>query len=116
MSIVLTTLSSHVGTGAEDAMADLKKAATTCATGLTVFNGVDDTSKYSKIVPVAYNAGDEALAYTTKVVKQEASENADIHLVVVRKGSTIATFTTSLLGGKAKPSKAIVDAQLKKLG
>ncbi|MEU9608000.1 hypothetical protein [Streptomyces sp. NPDC048057] len=112
-TMTFTTLSSYDGTGAADAMAALKKAATTCADGFTVTVGGDKT-KMAKVTPAAYSGGDEALAYT--LMMDVDGELTDTHLVTVRKGATIANFYTMLIGEKATPSTAIPDAQLKKLG
>ncbi|MEU5978739.1 hypothetical protein [Streptomyces sp. NPDC047315] len=112
-TMTFTTLSSYDGTGAADAMAALKKAATTCADGFTVTVEGDKT-KMAKVTPAAYSGGDEALAYT--LTMDVDGELADTHLVTVRKGATIANFYTMPIGEKATRSTAIPDAQVKKLG
>ncbi|MFH8616790.1 hypothetical protein ACH4E8_17145 [Streptomyces sp. NPDC017979] len=113
ISMTFTTLSTYDGTGAADAMAALKKAGTDCAAGFGVTVEGDKT-KITKVAPAAYGGGDEAIAHT--LTMDIDGEPTETQLVTVRKGGTIANFFTMLLGEKAAPSKAIPDAQVKKLG
>ncbi|MEU6866428.1 hypothetical protein ABZ924_24745 [Streptomyces sp. NPDC046876] len=108
------TIASYEGKGAEEAFAALKTAGTACAGGYGVTGG-GETAKISKVgagAPVT--AGDAALAYT---VEAEADGTTiSTQLVVVRKGNTLATFSAMSLAGTAEQPKAVVDAQVKKLG
>ncbi|MFI6145382.1 hypothetical protein [Streptomyces sp. NPDC051109] len=108
------TLSSYEGKAADEAFAALKAAGTACAGGYSVTQG-GESGKVSKVgdgTPVT--AGDGALAYT--VEGDADGEKFTTQLVVVRKGNTLATFSTISLTGKAEQPKAVVDAQVKKLG
>ncbi|MET9962510.1 hypothetical protein ABZ128_26175 [Streptomyces sp. NPDC006326] len=108
------TLASYEGKGAEEAFAALKTAGTACAGGYTV-NQQGESGKVGKVgagTPVT--AGDAALAYT--VEGDADGEKFTTQLVVVRKGNTLATFSALSLKGAAEQPKAIVDAQVKKLG
>lgn len=108
------TLSSYEGKGAEEALATLKTAGTACAGGYTGSQS-GDSLKITKVAPGAsVTAGDEALAYT--VVGDADGEKLSMELVIVRKGNTLATFSALSLAGTAEQPKAVVDAQVKKLG
>ncbi|MEU9252847.1 hypothetical protein AB0D66_13485 [Streptomyces sp. NPDC048270] len=108
------TLSSYDGKGAEEAFGLLKAAGTACAGGYT---GTQDgeSLKIQKVAPGAsVTAGDEALAYT--VVGDADGEKLTMELVVVRKGNALTTFSAISMTGTAEQPKAVVDAQVKKLG
>ncbi|MEU2390811.1 hypothetical protein [Streptomyces sp. NPDC007369] len=108
------TVASYDGKGAEDAFAALKTAGTACAGGYSTTSG-GDTGKISKVAAGApVTAGDAALAYT--VEGDADGSKVSTQLVVVRKGNTLATFSAVSLKGAAEQPKAIVDAQVKKLG
>ncbi|AXE22559.1 hypothetical protein C0216_03100 [Streptomyces globosus] len=113
-SATAVTVASYDGKGADDAFAALKAAGTACAGGYTA-TSAGDTGKISKVsagTPVT--AGDAALAYT--VESDADGEKISTQLVVVRKGNTLATFSAVSLKGTAEQPKAVVDAQVKKLG
>ncbi|MFG2984227.1 hypothetical protein ACGFYQ_23730 [Streptomyces sp. NPDC048258] len=108
------TLASYEGKGAEEAFAAVKTAGTACAGGYTGGQG-GDSLKITKVAPgAAVTAGDEALAYT--VTGDADGDVMSMELVVVRKGNTLATFSALSLAGTAEQPKAVVDAQVKKLG
>ncbi|WP_328927172.1 hypothetical protein OG429_23130 [Streptomyces sp. NBC_00190] len=108
------TLSSYEGKGAEEAFGIIKKAGTACTGGYTG-SQAGDSLKITKLAPgAAVTAGDEALSYT--VVGDADGEKLSMELVVVRKGNTLATFSALSLTGTAEQPKAVVDAQVKKLG
>ncbi len=108
------TLASYEGKGAEEAFTTLKGAGTACAGGYTG-SQAGDSLKITKVVPGAsVTAGDEALAYT--VVGDADGTQLSMELVIVRKGNTLATFSALSLAGKAEQPKAVIDAQVKKLG
>ena len=112
-TVTVDTLGSYAGKGAADAVAALKKAGADCAGGFTLNAGGDKT-KVTKIEAAQYTAGDEAVAFTINV---DLEGTAGVgHLVSVRKGSTVATFYAQSLMGKAEQPKAVIDAQMKKLG
>ncbi|MGP3687955.1 hypothetical protein ACTVZO_25245 [Streptomyces sp. IBSNAI002] len=108
------TLASYDAKGAEEAVATLKGAGTACAGGYSGSQGGEGI-KVEKVAPgAAVTAGDEALAYT--VVGEADGEKFTMELVAVRKGNTVATFSAWSLAGAAEQPKAVVDAQVKKLG
>ncbi|MEV7524654.1 hypothetical protein [Streptomyces sp. NPDC091371] len=108
------TLASYDGKGAEEAFAAVKTASQKCAGGYSANLG-SDTGKISKVTPgAAVTGGDEALALT---VEGEADgDKLTTQLVFVRKGNTVATFSALSLSGTAEQPKAVIDAQVKKLG
>ncbi|MGW6705291.1 hypothetical protein ACWGDE_10415 [Streptomyces sp. NPDC054956] len=113
-TVTAVTLSSYDGKGAEEAFAALKKAGTSCAGGYGVTTGAD-SGKFTKVSPgAAVTAGDEALAYTIEM--EDEGEKATTELVVVRKGNSLVTFFALSLAGTAEQPKAVVAAQVKKLG
>ncbi|MEU1310940.1 hypothetical protein ABZ419_18890 [Streptomyces cinnamoneus] len=112
-TVTADTLGSHDGQGATEAVAGLKKAGTDCAGGFTLTAGGEKT-KITKVESASYTAGDEAVAFTLTVDLEGQAGTA--HMVAVRKGSTVATFYSQSLAGKAEQPKAVIDAQMKKLG
>ncbi|MHC6626724.1 hypothetical protein ACYTFC_11545 [Streptomyces globosus] len=108
------TLSSYDGKGAEEAFAALKSAGTACAAGYGVTQD-GESAKVTKVAPgTPVTAGDEALAYTVEA--DSDGVKVSTQLVVVRKANTVATFSALSLSGTAEQPKAVVDAQVKKLG
>ncbi|MFK0254171.1 hypothetical protein [Streptomyces sp. NPDC090445] len=111
-TVTAVTVASYDGKGAEDAFTALKTAGTACAGGYSATSG-GSTGKIGKVAAGApVTAGDAALSYT--VEGDMDGEKMATQLVVVRKGNTLATF--SAVGLKAEQPKALVDAQVKKLG
>ncbi|MFI1649485.1 hypothetical protein ACH4XT_21440 [Streptomyces avidinii] len=107
-------LASYEGKGAAEAFAAVKTAGTACTGGYTG-SQAGDSLKITKVAPgAAVTAGDEAVAYT--VTGDADGETMTMELVVVRKGNTLATFSALSLTGVAEQPKAVVDAQVKKLG
>ncbi|WP_405439089.1 hypothetical protein OG373_16735 [Streptomyces avidinii] len=107
-------LASYEGKGAAEAFASVRTAGTACAGGYTG-SQAGDSLKITKVAPgAAVTAGDEAVAYT--VTGDADGETMTMELVVVRKGNTLATFSALSLTGVAEQPKAVVDAQVKKLG
>ncbi|MGK5733476.1 hypothetical protein [Streptomyces sp. URMC 124] len=98
---------------AGEVLATLKKSGADCAGGFNLVAGEDKT-KYTKVVPADFTAGDEAVAFTLGMDAEGTP--ATTHLVVVRKGATVATFYAFSLAGQGEQPKAVVEAQVKKLG
>ncbi|WP_314248168.1 hypothetical protein [Streptomyces sp. DSM 40907] len=108
------TLASYDGKGAEEAFASVKTAGEKCTGGYSATVG-PDTGKVTKVSPgAAVTAGDQALALT--IDGDADGEKMTTQLVVVRKGDIVATFSAVSLTGTADSPKALVDAQVKKLG
>ncbi|MFE7775984.1 hypothetical protein ACFU5O_19155 [Streptomyces sp. NPDC057445] len=112
-TVTADTLGSYDGQGAQDAFAAFKKAGEDCAGGFTLVTGTEKT-KFTKIETAAFTGGDEAVAFTLTMDLE--GDAGTTQLVAVRKGGTLATFHALSLAGKAEQPKAVVDAQLKKLG
>ncbi|GAA0445963.1 hypothetical protein ACFQ2B_15885 [Streptomyces stramineus] len=112
-TVTVDTLGSYDGKGGVDAVAALKKAGADCAGGFTMDAGGTKT-KVTKVETGSYTAGDEALAFTLTVDMEGTPGTGQ--LVAVRKGSTVATFYSQSLTGKAEQPKAVIEAQVKKLG
>ncbi|MFE4370908.1 hypothetical protein ACFRMN_22210 [Streptomyces sp. NPDC056835] len=112
-TVTSDTLGSYGGTGAPDAFAELRAAGEACADGFTMITGKDKT-KITKVEPGSYTGGDEAVAFVLTVDLEGESGKAD--LVAVRKGGTLASFYSQSLGGTTEQPKAVIDAQLAKLG
>ncbi|WP_330332047.1 hypothetical protein OHS33_21680 [Streptomyces sp. NBC_00536] len=114
VTVTMVSLSSYDGKGAADAFAAVKAAGTACVAG---YPGAkeSDTGKVTKVTEgTPVSAGDEAVAFA--VERDADGDKLATQLVVVRKGNTLASFySLSPLTAAAQP-KAIVDAQVKKLG
>ncbi|MFI5620664.1 hypothetical protein [Streptomyces sp. NPDC051567] len=111
------TLASYEGKGAQEAFATYKTAGAACAGGYTAGTAgqADASLKITKVGPgAAVTAGDEALSYTLTADVEGAPMNME--LAFVRKGNTLAIFSAHSLGGTAKQPKAVIEAQVKKLG
>ncbi|MFB6839233.1 hypothetical protein [Streptomyces sp. NPDC056361] len=112
--VTSVTLGSYEGQGAQEAFASYKTAGTDCAGGFTLIGGGEKT-KITKVAPETVSAGDEALAWT--ITTDMDGEPFVTKLVVLRKGNTLASFSTLSLGGTVKAlPQAVIDAQATKLG
>ncbi|MFE5594561.1 hypothetical protein [Streptomyces sp. NPDC056549] len=112
--VTSVTLGSYDGQGAQEVFASLKTAGTDCAGGFTLLGGGEKT-KITKVAPETVSAGEESLAWT--VTTDVDGDPFVTKLVVFRKGSTLASFSTLSLGGTVKAlPKAVIDAQAAKLG
>ncbi|MFF8259898.1 hypothetical protein [Streptomyces virginiae] len=108
------TLASYEAKGAEEAFAAVKTASTKCSGGYAATQD-GETTKITKVTPgAAVTGGDETLPLTVEV--DADGEKLTTQLVLVRKGNTVATFSSLSLAGTAEQPKALVDAQVKKLG
>ncbi|MFI9120396.1 hypothetical protein ACIGW0_13505 [Streptomyces bikiniensis] len=108
-------LGSYDGQGAQEALASVKKAGADCAGGFTVSHK-SEKNKVLKVVPESFTAGEEAASFT--ITSDLEGETLISKLVVLRQGNTLASFSTVSFGPggvKAFP-KAVIDAQVKKLG
>ncbi|MDJ0383441.1 hypothetical protein [Streptomyces sp. G-G2] len=113
-TITMVGLNSYDGKGAQEAFAAVKAAGAECAAGYPGAKEAD-TGKVTKVAPgAAVTAGDEAVAYA--VERELDADKVATQLVVVRKGNTLASFYALSLTGDAAQPKALVDAQVKKLG
>ncbi|WP_405979175.1 hypothetical protein [Streptomyces sp. NBC_00158] len=110
-------LDSYGAKGAEEAFAGLKAAAAACSGGYASIDGAR-TTKVEKVAPAApVTAGDESLAFQLVVALPAGGAKGSMQFIVVRKGATLVTFEgLSVTGEAAQPPKAVVEAQVKKLG
>ncbi|MEU6755834.1 hypothetical protein [Streptomyces sp. NPDC046685] len=108
-------LNSYDGKGAEEAFTALKTAVTACAGGYTV-TAEGEKTKIEKVTPGAPAAGgDESLTFAL-VLDLKDGDKATWQYAVVRKGGTLATFSSMNLTGDAEQPKPVIEAQVKKLG
>ncbi|MER6448453.1 hypothetical protein DEJ51_20055 [Streptomyces venezuelae] len=108
------TLASYEGKGAEEAFAAVKTASEKCSGGYSATQD-GETTKITKVAPgAAVTGGDAALPLTVEL--DADGQKLTTQLVFVRKGNTVATFSSLSLAGTAEQPKALVDAQVKKLG
>ncbi|MBT2479215.1 hypothetical protein [Streptomyces sp. ISL-94] len=108
-------LNSYDGKGAEEAFTALKTAVTACAGGYTV-TAEGETTKIEKVTPGAPVAGgDESLTFAV-VMDLKDGDKATWQYAAVRKGGTLATFSSMNLTGDAEQPKPVIEAQVKKLG
>ncbi|MTE21443.1 hypothetical protein F0L17_20475 [Streptomyces sp. TRM43335] len=118
VTATVVSLSSYEDGGARKAVADLRAAAEACSGGFT--GGVKgEEQKVIGVEEGKVTGGDEAFAWT--VTAEAEGEPAPFKLAVVRKGGTLATFSSfNMLGvGKGEDYEQpteVIDAQAKKLG
>lgn len=110
-------LTSYDGKGAEELIASVKAAGTACAGGFTA-TVAGDATKYESVqggtgAPVS--SGDDSVSLEL-TVDLEDGDKAIGHLTVLRKGSTVATFSSVSLLGKTESPVTLVAAQSAKLG
>ncbi|MFE2326355.1 hypothetical protein ACFXD5_20920 [Streptomyces sp. NPDC059385] len=108
------SLHSYEDNGAKDVLDILKGAAKACAGGYTGGQGGDSLKITKVTLGTEVTAGDDAVPLT--LLGDVDGESMRMELVVVRKGSTVATFSAVSLAGDAEQPKAVIDAQVKKLG
>ncbi|MFC9820921.1 hypothetical protein ACFV0H_24135 [Streptomyces erythrochromogenes] len=108
-------LNSYDGKGAEEAFTALKTAATACAGGYTITAEGEQTKIEKVTVGSPIGGGDEAISFAT-VMDLKDGDKATWQYAVVRKGATLATFSSMNLTGDAEQPKPVIEAQAKKLG
>ncbi|MEW2632146.1 hypothetical protein AB0903_10900 [Streptomyces sp. NPDC048389] len=113
---VSTSLSSYRETDAEALIGGLEAAIAACGGGFgATLDGRGATYREVKAVSFSARGGDEAVSWTT-VAADEAAV-APVHVVVVRKGATVARFTAFDLAGRKPPRvpEEVVGEQLAKV-
>ncbi|MFI1763836.1 hypothetical protein ACH41H_17535 [Streptomyces sp. NPDC020800] len=119
-SKTVETLASYDDGGAEQAMKDLRAAATKCAGGFSFTVDGEKTKVLKVTTGTAPEGADEAVALTWFVDAEEGVK-APVKGAVVRKGATLAYFPVLNISAAATgkdfdfPTE-IVDAQIAKLG
>ncbi|MGW7565467.1 hypothetical protein ACWGJV_04220 [Streptomyces tendae] len=117
---ILLNVASYADGGAEEAMAGLKAAVEKCANGFDATAG-GDKMRVTKVSGAdAPKGGDEGLTVNIGVATGGDSSGL-MKLVVVRKGSTLATFSavnlsSMMTGAEFEVPAEVVDAQVAKLG
>ncbi|MFD8191460.1 hypothetical protein [Streptomyces wuyuanensis] len=118
VTATMVSLSSYDGKGAEEAVAGLRTAAGACAGGFGMTMGTDK-SKVVKVEEIKASGGQEAAAWA--LVSEQDGQKMPHKVVLVRQGSTIASFSSINLGSIASgkdfpPPTAVIDTQAAKLG
>ncbi|MFG3096152.1 hypothetical protein [Streptomyces sp. NPDC048202] len=116
----LIGLGSYDGGAAEDALKGLTTAAQKCAGGFTATIDGEKTKFLKVATAAAPQGGDEGVAVNLTMAADEGVQ-APVKIVVVRKGATVATFTTinmaAMSAGKDYQVPAdVIAAQVAKLG
>ncbi|MFC3578285.1 hypothetical protein ACFOZ0_34520 [Streptomyces yaanensis] len=116
---VRATLAAYADGGAEKAMAELGKAADSCAGGFAFTTQGEKVKELKVAETKAPEGADEALALTLTIYAE--GTKAPLKVVVARKGSTIAYFPAVNLAsvGSGKDfdyPTDVIQAQLTKLG
>ncbi|MFA3873800.1 hypothetical protein ABS735_08945 [Streptomyces sp. MMCC 100] len=117
---IMLNVASYADGGAEQAMAGLKTAVEKCAGGFDATVG-SDKMRVTEVSGVGrLKAGDEGLTVNIGVATG-ADSSGLMKLVVVRKGSTLATFSavnlsSMMTGAEFEVPAEVVDAQVAKLG
>ncbi|MGW0456812.1 hypothetical protein [Streptomyces tendae] len=117
---ILLNVASYADGGAEEAVAGLKAAVEKCADGFDATAG-GDKMRVTKVSGAdAPKGGDEGLTVNIGVATGGDSSGL-MKLVVVRKGSTLATFSavnlsSMMTGAEFEVPAEVVDAQVAKLG
>nr|WSW67792.1 hypothetical protein OG461_17115 [Streptomyces sp. NBC_00995] len=117
ITTTLTTLAAYDGKGADEALADLRTAATECASGFTL-TAAGSKQKVTKIAEVPVKGAEEAVAWTV-AIEAEGVKSA-MKLIQLRQGTTLASMTSLNLrvsgeGGDFELPTAVIDAQAAKL-
>lgn len=113
---VSASLSSYGVEDAEQLTGGLEAAIAACGTGFrATLDGRSTTYRDVKAVPFTARGGDRTVSWTA--VATEEGAVSPVHLVVVRKGATVARFTAFDLAGKKPPRvpEAVVVRQLAKI-
>ncbi|MEV6577046.1 hypothetical protein AB0M92_02620 [Streptomyces sp. NPDC051582] len=115
VTTTMTGLFSYDGTGAQELLASVKAAGTACAGGFSA-TSQGDTTKYESVKPgPAVTAGDETVSLSLNADLGDGDKGTAL-ITVVRKGSTVATFSSISLAGTTELPKTLIDTQVKKLG
>ncbi|MEV7727495.1 hypothetical protein AB0P15_22505 [Streptomyces sp. NPDC087917] len=113
---VSATVSSYAEADAKQVLSRLREAVAACGKG---FNATveQQTGSYRDVRAVPYKtAGDESVSWTTTATGQGVS--AQVHLLVVREGSTVVRLMALQVAGvdkKALVPQEVADKQLEKI-
>lgn len=117
---IMLNLASYAEGGAEQALKELSTAAGKCAGGFVADSGADKLKIAEVTEATAPEGGDEAVALNIGVDIGK-STNGLMKLVVVRKGTTLASFSavnlsSMMTGAEFQVPTDVVNAQVAKLG
>jgi hypothetical protein len=113
---ISASLSSYSETDAKKLMDGLEAAIAACGGGLeATLDGRDASYREVKAAPLTVRGGDETVGWTTVATGEHGV--SPVHLVVVRKGATVARFMAFDLAGRKPPRVpgAVADKQLAKV-
>ncbi|MGW1880990.1 hypothetical protein [Streptomyces sp. NPDC001970] len=114
---VTTSLLSYEGDGAQQTVADIRKAVEACADGFSTTgnNGGATVTYVSVAAEEALKGGDESVSWV--MTGEAQGQQVPMHLTAVREGNALAVFfTIHLLSPKeAELPQDLFDAQLTKL-
>ncbi|MFJ2472629.1 hypothetical protein ACIOWI_06500 [Streptomyces sp. NPDC087659] len=110
--------SSHDGKGAEEAVVGLRTAGGACAGGFGTTMGTD-RSEVVEVEEIKAAGGQEAAAWA--LVSEQEGRKMPHTVVLVRRGSTLVSFSCTNLGSLASGREfplptAVIDAQAARLG
>lgn len=115
VTVTRTGLASYDGKGAQDLLASVKTAGQACAGGFSI-SGDGDTTKFDSVTAgPAVTAGDESVSLKFTIDLEDGDKGLAL-LTVVRKGGTVATFSSLSLLGTTESPKTLIEVQAKKLG
>ncbi|MET9424461.1 hypothetical protein ABZY06_27635 [Streptomyces sp. NPDC006540] len=113
---ISASLSSYSETDAKKLMDGLEAAIAACGGGFeATLDGRDASYREVKAAPLTVRGGDETVGWTTVATGEHGV--SPVHLVVVRKGATVARFMAFDLAGRKPPRVpgAVADKQLAKV-
>ncbi|MEV4679537.1 hypothetical protein [Streptomyces kurssanovii] len=113
---ISASLSSYSETDAMKLMDGLEAALAACGGGFeATLDGRGASYREVKAAPLTVRGGDETVGWTTVATGEHGA--SPVHLVVVRKGATVARFMAFDLAGREPPRVpgAVADKQLAKV-
>lgn len=113
---ISASLSSYSETDAKKLMDGLEAALAACSAGFgATLDGRGASYREVKAAPLTVRGGDETVGWTTVATGEHGA--SPVHLVVVRKGATVARFMAFDLAGRKPPRVpgAVADKQLAKV-
>ncbi|MEU9033305.1 hypothetical protein AB0D45_00030 [Streptomyces sp. NPDC048352] len=107
------SLYSWYGTKAATLLADIKAAGPACGGPVNVVNGTEKVTLTNIVPGTAPATGDDSATFSAE--QDLNGKKTAIEAIVIRKGTTLATFTAHSDSGTAEKPAEVVAAQLKKL-
>ncbi|GAA3386364.1 hypothetical protein [Streptomyces racemochromogenes] len=107
------SLHSWYGTKAATLLTDIKAAGQACTGAINALNGAEKVTLTAIVPGAPLNAGDESASF--RVEQDLNGKKTPIEVALVRKGTTLVTFTAHSTSATAEKPAEVVAAQLKKL-